>query len=349
MKSLRQIGWLAILMFALGALFIFGVRGQSEEAPNMVPFMLKELKSLSEQEGELQTKIDQREEDLDTLKALRGRLDALSYPDDVQSSLDALVGQPPSSDALLRAEDIGRSFHDPFLELLVSSPSTGIDSALSKVYSDVEAEVLQHEDSVLSPIFAVRSDVELIKNAQDKTKIYQEFLERLSADLSESEFIDLRKKCTAVIDTAMQAIGRDQANGKKDLAQLSNEVKELGSSLQVSQEKQEQKQDLDESLFRWGLPVIIGFILALTLINALPRLLAIWKNKPEMVSEDSEHTLLNMVTVFLLIISVLILGIRGQIDNASLSTLLAGISGYVLGNVKRKREEGGGGTRIPPA
>ena len=348
-KKLNKFTWMAILGFALVGLYVTFVQGQSEApAPNMVPYMLKELSSLTEQKKDLEEKIASKEEDLAALKGLRGRLDALTYPDSIKTSLETLSSQPASEDALMRVEDIARSFHDPFLNLLVSSPSANIGSGLSDVYLEVEGKVLAHEDDVMGPIFAVRSDVALVKNPQDKAKIYQDFLARVTKSLSAETFGSLKKKCLDITDTAIQGSSRAHANDKKELTQLTKQVNELGNSLQVSQQKQEKKQDLDEALFRWGLPVIIIFILLLTVINIIPRVVAIITKNNELAHEDNENEVLHTVTVFLLIISVLILGIRGQIDNASLSTLLAGISGYVLGGQMKKRQQDAAmGSRTP--
>ena len=344
-KKANKITWVAILGFALACLYVTLVQGQTDEAsPNMVPYMLKELNSLSEREGDLQERIDQLNEDIDTLKGLRGRLEALPYPTDVLERLKLLSEQPPTSESIGSAEDIVRSFHDPFLEILVSAPSTSVGSKSSAIYMDVESVVLAHEDDIIAPLFAMRSDIGLVKSPQDKAKLYQEAIVKLSKKLSSDKFSELKKKCVGIVDEKLQKMSRDQANDQKEMATLSKEIKKLGDSLQVSQQKQEKKQNLDEALFRWGLPVIIAFILLLTVINIIPRIVAMLIKNKDFAHEDNENEVLHTVTVFLLIISILILGIRGQIDNASLSTLLAGISGYVLGGqLKRRKEEG---TRI---
>ena len=344
-RKVNKITWMAILGFSLAALYVSYVQGQTEETPNMVPYMLKELNSLSEQEEELQGEIEQLENDLETLKSVRSDIDGLSYNGGIQDGLNALSTQNPSVEAIAKAEDLVRSFHDYFLGAI---PSTSVNGRLGSVYQDVESTVLSHEDDVVSPLFSVRADLELVKSPQDKAKIYQDALSRVSKKLSAEAFANLKKKCKGIVDSSIQEISREQANDRKDLTGLSREVKKLSNSLQVSQKKQEKKQELDESLFKWGLPVIIAFILALTLINILPRILAIITKNPTLAHEESEHEVLHTVTVFLLIISILILGIRGQIDNASLSTLLAGISGYVLGGQMKKRQEEAE-TRIPPA
>lgn len=344
-KKVNKLTWAAILVFALAGLYVTFVQGQTEEtAPNMVPYMLKELSSLSEQKSGLEKQLSNREEDMAALKGTKARLEALEYPSGVVDDLETLGTQPASPDSLGRLEDIVRSFHDPFFDLLVSTPTADVDSKVAESYSNIENMVMAHEDKTINPIFTARSDLGLIKNGQDKTKVYNELLDRVAKNLTKEEFGDLRKKCVGFIDTALQDMRREQANDKKTHTDLSNQVKNLGNSLQVSQQKQEKKQELDEALFKWGLPVIITFILLLTVINIIPRVVAIITKNSSLVHEDNENEVLHTVTVFLLIISILILGIRGQIDNASLSTLLAGISGYVLGGQMKKRKEEG--TRV---
>ena len=347
MKKLTKNHLIPLLFMGAAIILTFRAMGQTEETtPDMLPFMLKELNMLHENKGELEEEIKSQKEFIADLKEARDRLDALTYPQRVNDSMETLMELEPSPEAVMKAEDMIRAFHDPFFDLLMDE-GPGADDPAWKVRSSVENILASHEDSLISAAFSVQSDLELVNSKQDQQEIYDEFMSRLREELSSSEFDELKKRCSAVVNDAIEDASKDQANAKKDLTELTKETDALSSQLKVSEKKQEKKQALDESLFKWGLPVIICFILALTLINAIPRILAIFKNQPEMVNEHAEHNVLNTVTVFLLIISILILGIRGQIDGASLGTLLGGISGYVLGNVKRRNEDQDRATRTP--
>jgi hypothetical protein len=339
MTKLLKNNLVLILMLAVGGLITFNVMGQIDETnPNVVPLLVKELASLQENKTELMKKLKDEEKLISSLKSVNDELGAASYPTRIEDSLKTLLSLDPSPEAMQKAENTITAFHDPFFDLLIEEGSAP-DELEWKIYNQVEKIVANHEDALLSAAFSTNSDLELVNSSQDKKEVYSEFVGRLREDLSETEFNKVKKDCQTVVTDALQDVGMKQANAKKELSALTKDTDKLSSQLRVSETKQVKKQNLDESLFNVGLPVIICFILALTLINAIPRILAIFKNQPEMVNEHAEHNVLNTVTVFLLIITVLILGIRGQIDNASLSTLLAGISGYVLGNVKRSKED----------
>jgi hypothetical protein len=339
MAKLLKNNLVTILILAVVGFIAFNAMGQSEEtSPNVVPLLVKELGSLQENKTELETKLKAEEKLLSNLKSINSELGAASYPTRIEDSLETLMGLEPSSDAMQKAENTITAFHDPFFDVLMGEGHSP-DEPEWKIYNQVEKVITSHEDALLSAAFSTSSDLELVNSSQDKKEIYSEFVGRLREDLSETEFNKVKKDCQDVVTDTLQDVGMRQTNAKKQLTALAKDTDKLSSQLKVSETKQVKKQNLDESLFKWGLPVIICFILALTLINAIPRILAIFKNQPEMVNEHAEHNVLNTVTVFLLIITVLILGIRGQIDNASLSTLLAGISGYVLGNVRRSKEE----------
>lgn len=80
--------------------------------------------------------------------------------------------------------------------------------------------------------------------------------------------------------------------------------------------------------------IITLFAVAIILLNHYQvRRLVLMKGKPDPRGEFSYILFLEMMTVFLLTGSILVLGIAGKIDKQGLTALIGGISGYVLGRM----------------
>lgn len=82
--------------------------------------------------------------------------------------------------------------------------------------------------------------------------------------------------------------------------------------------------DLTETIVRWTIPSL-GVLLVLILLG--PRLYS------QSIQEGifSNKLILELLTVYILVSTILILGLANRIQNEVLGTLLGGISGYVLG------------------
>ena len=118
----------------------------------------------------------------------------------------------------------------------------------------------------------------------------------------------------------------------------------------IAQSEIESKADYDNSIFRWGFPVFILFILLLYLLPLWfvyrkqtdgDKLLSLYK------SIYGSGLLLEIITVFLLTSTILLLGITDKLSPEILGTLIGGISGYVLGRsfngLKGNKKESGAG------
>lgn len=118
---------------------------------------------------------------------------------------------------------------------------------------------------------------------------------------------------------------------------------QLQSKLKAMQQRQSQLQDsieegqsqIDKKIIQWGLP---AFGLVLLAIFAIPKL---YRDKELQAEIFSSGIVLDMFTVFLLTITILLLGLGRKLTENVLGTLLGGIAGYVLG-----RSTAGRATRV---
>lgn len=117
------------------------------------------------------------------------------------------------------------------------------------------------------------------------------------------------------------------------VSKVSKDLNAVKSKLAVNQKEQ----TLNEIIFRYGLPIIIAFILILTALNMAPRMLAILMKRDDLGDHDNESEMLYTITVFLVIISILVLGSRGIVKGDSLSTILAAIVSFVLGSMSKEK------------
>lgn len=121
---------------------------------------------------------------------------------------------------------------------------------------------------------------------------------------------------------------------------VSKDLSAVKTKIEAEQKINRREQSLNETIFKYGLPIIIAFILILTALNMAPRMLAILMKQP-VSGHDNESEMLYTITVFLVIISVLVLGSRGIVDGQNLSTLLAAIVSFVLGQMSKEKAKKG--------
>ncbi len=122
------------------------------------------------------------------------------------------------------------------------------------------------------------------------------------------------------------------------ISQLDEELKKLNVEKFSLLDTLENKIDTTETIFKWGFPVFISFILILYLVPLL-----FFKNRKTHDKEDKDGDVViytsiystglitEIITIFLLTSTILLLGLTDKINSEILGTLIGGISGYVLG------------------
>jgi hypothetical protein len=136
-----------------------------------------------------------------------------------------------------------------------------------------------------------------------------------------------------------------------EIGKLDTDIKSLNGEKLVLMEQLEKKSDANETIFKWGFPTFIFFILALYLIP----LSFFHRRKPKMKEEEqggdlvlysaiySTGLITEIITVFLLTSTILLLGLTDKMSSEILGTLIGGISGYVLGKTLKAKNGNDGG------
>jgi len=121
------------------------------------------------------------------------------------------------------------------------------------------------------------------------------------------------------------------------------EIKKLNNEKFGLQDQVDQKSNTSETIFKWGFPVFILFILALYIVPLL-----FFKTRKQTMEQEkgadvelynaiySSGLVTEIITVFLLTSTILLLGLTDKIEGQILGTLIGGISGYVLGKTFRR-------------
>lgn len=147
---------------------------------------------------------------------------------------------------------------------------------------------------------------------------------------------------------SIQGIINDaQAKTTEEIEQLDTDIRHLMTLRSKLQGKLDTKSDATQTIFQWGFPAFIVFILGLYLFP-----LIIHKNKrhPEKDAASEETKMYSsiygtglvteIITVFLLTSTILLLGLTDKLNSEILGTLIGGISGYVLGRSSFKSNKG---------
>lgn len=127
---------------------------------------------------------------------------------------------------------------------------------------------------------------------------------------------------------------------------LADEIRKVGAELQQIDDRVDasltQSSKVSESLFMW---MMGAFILAIFLLLAIP---IKYEDQTRRLVFSSPF-LLQLFTVYILTQAIIILGIGEYIEKQSLGTLIAGISGYVLGQLGRMGRDSNGPSYPQPA
>lgn len=199
-------------------------------------------------------------------------------------------------------------------------------NTLTRESKSVELQNLQFELKgnlgIADSFFVNYDDNGEIKSISDVSKLKETF---------SVENITKRK------NEIQQSVSVFKAQMKTKIDKIDEDLKKLNSEKYSLLDKLENKIDTTETIFKWGFPVFIVFILILYLIPLL-----LFKNRSPVEKEkDGELVIyssiygtgliVEIITIFLLTSTILLLGLTDKISSEILGTLIGGISGYVLG------------------
>jgi hypothetical protein len=323
----------------------------AQTAPDTSRYMVNQLLDLEQQKRDLDVEIKKLTETSSELSGIKTRLDGLAYPKAASNAVIKVkehLKDKTAEETIVAMDAAITRFHDPFFELFNGNlPEMDEEVGdVQVVYNEMERTLTARETNMKDALWELQAAVGAMKSEQEKKRVLNDFAEGLYADLSQEQFKKLRGNLTQILDVATGKNKKVLTAAEKRHADVTNEINDLRSSLEASRETEEKKQDLDEILFKFGLPSMIVLIIVLHLVNELPTIVAIIAKNKEMVPKQEKTEVLNIITVLLLIISILVLGARGQIEGSTLGTLFGSIAGYVLGSLsksKRQAPQGGAG------
>jgi hypothetical protein len=150
---------------------------------------------------------------------------------------------------------------------------------------------------------------------------------------------DAYEKLVGLINTELSS-----ALGMIEAAIKTNKEREttVRNELRLLEERLNKSNNISDSLITWALPAF-GLLVIILLLA------------PKVYNTDVQSDifqrglLLELLTVFLLVASILILGLAERIEQNSLGTLIGGISGFVLGRSFSRAGEAGGPLPPPPS
>ncbi|WP_139826242.1 hypothetical protein [Derxia lacustris] len=128
-------------------------------------------------------------------------------------------------------------------------------------------------------------------------------------------------------EIARHDAGLVTARGK--MAVLKESQKELNETIEEGQSQ------IDKKIIQWGLPVLGLLLIGILVIPVL------YKDKELQAAIFASGIVLDVFTVFLLTVTILLLGLGHRLSENVLGTLLGGISGYVLGRSNNRLRQAG--------
>lgn len=155
-----------------------------------------------------------------------------------------------------------------------------------------------------------------------KVEFAKEIITSAGIYFDSSHFRELISNFSSSLSKELRLLGNQINNAESTKQNLKNELDQIIKDYEIAVESTK-----DRMLIHTALP-IFGIIIILLLI--IPYL---YKSNPNLIAAIIEkRLLLQIFTVFILIISILLLGIGGKLTSEVLGTLLGGISVYVLQN-----------------
>lgn len=162
----------------------------------------------------------------------------------------------------------------------------------------------------------------MAKRNQIKLLFNDDLVQVIKSFNTEEKFSKLKFIYNSNIDLLLEEVKRENESVTTKVEELTNKASVIYDQLETKEERQSK---IDQTLV-WTLPVYGILILAILMIPRLYR-----GNKELQAQIFSSGLILELITVYLLTATILILGIAGKIEPEVLGTLIGGISGYVLG------------------
>jgi hypothetical protein len=220
--------------------------------------------------------------------------------------------------------------------VMLQKTDDAMNTAWEKL-NDSIGKVAEEGDSRISACYDSNhisfSDKKYVFNSIDDAKVWaNECLDTLKAynsDTTNNPLGNANKKIdefTESLLTANQQIDNERANLEERLRNLDQQTN-LANQRALGQIEQDFLSR--KVIFFVGLPIFALVVLMLLIIP--------WFYPSELQKEFFQSPLiLNIFTVFILAVAIIILAVTKSLEPQAVSTLLAGIAGYVLGSSAKK-------------
>lgn len=305
-------------------LMTVGIYAQEQATTDRTVFeMQRELSEIDSARARLETQVTPLETTVKVVDDIIAELKTRKRPPAVDAHLDRaaqLLRSKGSRDEIAAAiqaaaDEFERGIRDAIPSATsVTSAARPIVTAVARTIRTPDLPKIQRDDfdePQLSATFTA-ADLEAIRNA-----------------LNTPAFEAAKAVVIAAAETRTTQQRQQLASLTQEIAALKRRATELAKVIGERSEKQER---LDTRLVNVALPV---FGVAMLALLFAPR---VYRSELLQQSIFASGILLELTTVFLLTVSVLILGLGDRIQGEVIGTLLGGISGYVLGRSVRRQE-----------
>lgn len=209
-------------------------------------------------------------------------------------------------------------YMEPFRDL-ISSKRADARAAL-------DPSTATYRESVLRSLLSEVDSVEIKEISLPTSPASSQSLKALIEEVSKSEVFDrLKQDVIQAIQSVTAAQQVRQKDIEKAIADLEKTVNELAVAASQGQVGLDQKQLEINQIFAYTITPAFVFVVAIVFLifRVLPQV-----TQNEMVRHG---ILVEVITVFLLVPTVLILGVASVLKSDTIGALLGGIAGYVLG------------------
>ena len=321
-KAVFFIGGLLFIMSVLTSCSQFSKDGKVTEV------ITEKLQNNEKEMKDIDSKVNDAKTNLKKLDDLSKDVDKLAFNDNL---IDFTPFQRQINSTTFYQKSnlyykINTEFYKPFADVIQKNGITLSYPKYANPYAQGQPEVSNKDKSldVLASEFFFTSISEPIVDYNDPynnnaLKFTADDLADLKKKYDKGEFENKKSKLSGFIKItsgAMQNFLDAESQIKKDKTEYNQTLSEEFSALK--------KQSIDRMLIVIALPT---FGIIILLLMCIPRL---YSNPNTLVSIFEKGLLIQLITVFLLTVTILILGIGGKLSTEVLGTLLGGISVYVL-------------------
>ncbi len=352
-RKLRQLAAFLILAFGC-SLFVYADEGETGE--ESLFSVKRKQERLKEQVRELKEEVRMLEGVVGDLKRLRADLDKVQFQSK-QGKIDSLKSRF-SDNAIQSASRVsilnllvdyletlnsgGEGFQNVMWGLIQKTGlmassydqtgATAIFRQLNEEIDDDRAKVRAERLGIFKQLSISNAKIESFQQGQEidfdlakvKTELIAQkglLLSHLEQYLGETEFSKLQSSLKGAFDGAIEEQETAMSEKNASIEELEEKEEEIFNQVQSKEEGQFK---IDRILV-WTLP-LYGLLMVLMLL--IPKF---YPGQSIREAIFGSGLILQLITVYLLTVTILILGIAGKISSEVLGTLIGGISGYVLG------------------